>query len=59
MTHTPTTPSALNLPENPSGGRFLLGLLLLTLPAVFYSLAQMSNLVSGGSLDHAVRALMP
>ncbi len=56
---TDTTNHMLVLPENPSGGRFLLGLLLLTIPAVIYSLAQMGSLVSGGSLDHAVRALMP
>ena len=49
----------LAFPEAPSGGRFLLGLLLLTIPAIIYSLAQMGSLVSGGSLDHAVRALMP
>ncbi len=37
----------------------LLGFAALTFPTVVYSLTQMLNFVSAGSLEHAVRAFLP
>ena len=41
-----------------TGNGLLVGLAALTVPAVVYSLAQLCSLVSGGSLEHAVRAFL-
>ena len=44
--------------ERASDG-ILIGLAALMLPTVVYSLWQASSLVSGGSLEHAIRAFLP
>ena len=47
------------LPEESVSDGILLGLAALLLPTVAYSFAQMWSLISGGSLEHAVRAFFP
>ncbi len=59
-----TTPArssvrALALPDERVADGLMLGLGALTLPALVYSFFQLCGLVSGGSLEHAVRAFLP
>lgn len=51
--------SAEALPGEKTSDGILLGLAALLLPTVAYSFAQMWSLVSGGALEHAVRAFFP
>ena len=50
---------ALTLSHPHADGQILFGLGVLIIPAIAYSMMQMWSLVSGGSLDHAIRAFLP
>lgn len=56
--HFPRVRAELPPDERVSNG-ILLGLGALLPPTVAYSFAQMWNLVSGGTLEHAIRAFFP
>lgn len=47
---------ALVAPDERISGGILIALAAVTLPAAIYSLAQLLNLIAGGSLEQAVRA---